>query len=234
MSSTRDISFAAMSIFLAGFSVSAQAEWNFQITPYLWASNLDGTTTVAGRDIDFDASFSDLVSSLDAGGAIRFDAQADTWGLFLDGMVVKLKDDEQTAVGTLGFTVKQEIIEGGISYRLTEQLNAYAGARYQKIDQDVTLPVIGDRNISDSWADGIIGLHWLPVNTDKWTLWLRGDIGAGDSDSIWLAGVGGGYKFNKTWSLLAAYRYLSTDFESDDLKWDVDQYGLGIGLGISW
>lgn len=234
MISKRHISFVALGFFLAGLSAGAQAAWNYQLTPYLWASNLDGTTAIAGRDVDFEADFSDLVSSLDAGGAIRFDAQADTWGLFLDGVFVSLKDDNQTAIGTAGFTVKQKIIDAAVTYRLTEQLNVYAGGRYQKVDNNVTLPVIGNRNISDSWADGIIGLHWLPVDTDKWSLWLRGDIGAGDSDSLWLAGIGGGYKFNKTWSVVAAYRYLSTDFESDDLKWDVDQYGLGIGLGISW
>ena len=225
-------------LFFSGFismlTVSANAEMKYQLSPYLWGSNLEGTTSVAGRDVDFDASFSDLVSSLDAGLAMRFDAQGDTWGLYIDGNFVRLKNDNQTALGAIALTVKQEIIDAAVTYRLTEQLNVYAGGRYQKIDQDLTLPVIGDRRINESWADGIIGLHWTPVDTDKWTFWMRGDIGAGDSDSLWLAGVGGGYRFNDTWSLLAAYRYMSTDFESDDFKWDVDQNGLGIGLGISW
>lgn len=219
---------------ISTLSVSAHAEVKYQLSPYLWGSNLEGTTAVAGRDVDFDASFSDLVSSLDAGFAMRFDAQADTWGFYIDGNFVKLKNDNQTALGAIAFTVKQEIIDAAVIYRLTEQLNVYAGGRYQKIDQDITLPGIGDRRINESWADGIIGLHWTPVDSDKWTFWMRGDIGAGDSDSLWLAAIGGGYRFNDTWSLLAAYRYLSTDFESDSFKWDVDQSGLGIGLGIRW
>ena len=223
-----------ISIFMSLLSFSAQAAWEYRLAPYLWAANLDGTTSIAERNVDFDASFSDLVSSLDAGGAIRFEAQAETWGLFADGTFVSLKEDMQSAIGALGFTVKQKIIEAGITYRLTDELNVYGGGRYQKIDQNVTLPVIGDRNIGDSWADGIVGLQWVPLNTDRWAFWLRGDIGAGDSDNTWLAAVGGGYHFNKTWSILAAYRYLSTDFESDKFKWDVDQSGLGIGLGIRW
>lgn len=224
--------FAALA--LSATSFSAQAEWNYLLAPYLWASNLNGTTSVAGQDIDFDASFSDLVSSLDAGFALRFEAEADTWGYFIDGNFVKLKDDQQTAVGALGFTVNQKVVEAGVTYRLSEQLRVYGGGRYQKVDTDVTLPVIGERSIGDSWADGIIGLLWHPVNTEKWSLRARTDIGAGDSDSVWQFGIGGGYHFNNTVSLLLAYRYLDTDFESDQFKWDVAQSGFGIGLGFRW
>lgn len=230
----KTIPFTLTGVLLASISLTAQAEWNFRLAPYLWASNLDGTTSIAGHDIDFDASFDDLVSSLDTGGALRFEAETETWGLFADGFIVKLKEDQQTAVGTLGFNVKQEIIEGGVTYRFSEQLKIYGGARYQKVDTDVTLPVIGDRGIGDSWADAIIGLQWEPVNTDKWALAARADIGAGDSDSVWLIGVGGGYHFNDTVSLLLAYRYLDTDYESDQFKWDVSQSGFGIGLGFRW
>lgn len=231
---SKTISCTLIGVLLASISLTSQAEWNFRLAPYLWAANLDGTTTIAGRDIDFDASFDDLVSSLEAGGALRFEAETETWGLFADGFIVKLKEDQQTAVGTLDFSVKQEIMEGGVTYRVSEQLKIYGGARYQKVDTDVTLPAIGDRGAGDSWADGIIGLQWEPVKTDKWALAAHADIGAGDSDSVWRFGVGGGYHFNDTVSLLLAYRYLDTDYESDQFKWDVSQNGFGIGLGFRW
>lgn len=81
---SRNLSFVALAIFLAGASASAQAEWKYQVTPYLWASSLDGTTAVAGQEIDFTADFSDLVSNLDAGFAANFTAQSETWGYFID------------------------------------------------------------------------------------------------------------------------------------------------------
>ena len=172
-------------------------------------------------------------SNLDAGFAANFTAQSETWGYFIDGNFVKLSADELGLKSGLDVEVDQKIVEAGISYRLSEQFNLIGGGRYQKVDEDINSP-IGSLNDGDSWIDGFIGAVWQPVDTDKWTLRLRGDIGAGDSDSVWQAGIGGGYRFNKTWSILLAYRYLSTDFESEKFKWDVDQSGLGIGLGISW
>ncbi|MFW2440783.1 MAG: outer membrane beta-barrel protein [Arenicellales bacterium] len=234
MTSTRNFTFALLGFSLASFSASSQAEWKYQLTPYLWASSLEGTTAVAGQEVDFSADFSDLVSNLDAGIAANFNAQSETWGYFIDGNFVKLSADELGLKSGIDVAVDQKIVEAGISYRLSDQFNLIAGGRYQKVDEDITVPIIGTLNGGDSWIDGFIGGVWQPVNTDKWTLRLRGDIGAGDSDSVWQAGIGGGYRFNKTWSILLAYRYLSTDFESEKFKWDVDQSGLGIGLGISW
>jgi len=219
---------------LASFSATSQAEWKYQITPYLWAASLDGTTAVAGNDVDFKADFGDLISFVDAGVAARFEAKSERWGYFVDGFFIKLSADTDQQRGAIKVTNDQKIVEAGLSYALSQKLDLIVGGRYQKIDQDLVLPVIRDLNGGDSWIDGFIGAVWQPVNTDKWTLKLRGDIGAGDSDSVWQAGVGGGYHFNKTWSILAAYRYLSTDFESDQFKWDVDQSGFGLGLGISW
>ena len=66
MTPTRNITFALLGLSLASFSANSQAEWKYQITPYLWASSLDGTTAVAGQEVDFSADFSDLVSNLDA------------------------------------------------------------------------------------------------------------------------------------------------------------------------
>ena len=233
MTSTRKITFALLGISLASFSANSHAAWNYQLTPYLWASNMDGTTAVAGQEVDFTAEFSDLVSHLDAGFAANFTAKSDAWGYFIDGTFVKLKTDELGVKGGIDVALDQKIVEAGLSYRLSEQFDLIAGGRYQKIDEDLNSP-IGSLNGGDSWIDGFIGAVWQPVDTDKWTLKLRGDIGAGDSDSVWQAVIGGGYRFNKTWSILAAYRYLSTDFESEKFKWDVDQSGLGLGLGISW
>lgn len=234
MTSTRNIRFALLGISLATFSANTHAEWNYQLTPYLWGASLEGTTAVAGTEVDFSADFSDLVSHLDAGFAANFTAKSDTWGYFIDGNFVKLSADELGLLGGIGVEVDQKIVEAGVSYRLSDQFDIIGGGRYQKVDEDLTLPIVGTLNGGDSWIDGFIGAVWQPVNTDKWTLKLRGDIGAGDSDSVWQAGIGGGYRFNKTWSVLLAYRYLSTDFESDKLKWDVDQSGLGLGVGISW
>ena len=40
-------------------------EWQFSITPYLWAVGLNGDMTVKGVDSDVDESFGDILSNLD-------------------------------------------------------------------------------------------------------------------------------------------------------------------------
>jgi hypothetical protein len=65
-------------------------------------------------------------------------------------------------------------------------------------------------------------------------LWLRGDIGAGGSDLVWLAAIGGGYRFNDRVALLLGYRHLDTDFEEDGFTWDVALAGVGVGVEFTW
>ena len=115
MSTTRIITNAATAILLAAISTGAQAEWTYQITPYLWASSLDGTTAVAGQEIDFSADFGDLVSNIDAGFAANFTAQSEIWGYFIDGNFVKLKGDELGVKGGVDVAVDQKIVEAGLS-----------------------------------------------------------------------------------------------------------------------
>jgi hypothetical protein len=35
--------------------------WSFSVTPYLWATSLNGSTTVRGRTVDVDAGFFDIL-----------------------------------------------------------------------------------------------------------------------------------------------------------------------------
>ncbi len=234
MPSKKHISLAASAVILSAVSINSHAEWNYQLTPYLWGAGLDGSTALAGQEVDFKADFGDLISFVDAGVAARFEAKSDRWGYFIDGFFIKLSADSDRLAGAAKVTNDQKLVEAGLSYALSEQFDLIIGGRYQKIDQDLSLPVVPELNGGDSWLDGFVGAVWQPVKTDKWSFRLRGDIGAGDSDGVWQVAAGGGYHFNKTWSLLVNYRYLSTDFESDKFKWDVDQSGLGVGLGISW
>ena len=53
----------------AASPVGAAADWDYAVTPYLWASGLDGTQGIAGRTVELDAGFGDLVEFLDIGFA---------------------------------------------------------------------------------------------------------------------------------------------------------------------
>ena len=220
---------------IALFAAPASAEkWEFHLAPYLWAAGLNGNVQAGPLDADIDAGFSDLVSLLDIGGMLHFEASNPRWGLFADAMYIKLSDSENLPVGTVSGETKTGIYEGGFSYRFGPGVEGLVGVRHQDYRFGFTVPGLPRFNRSQSWTDGFVGVRWIPVQSDKWTAWLRGDIGAGDSDLVWLAAVGAAYRINKTWSVGGGYRYLDTDLEKNNFKWDVALSGLFLGVDIAW
>lgn len=209
-------------------------QWRNTLYVYLWAIGMKGTAAIRGNQVEIDESFSDLADNLAAAFSARFESHKGSWGYFLDGMYTKLDPSETTPVGTVGADIKSLIFEGGGVYHFNPTVQGLFGARYQDMSVDLNLP-IGTISGDQNWTDGFIGVRLVPVNTGKWRVWLRGDVGVvGDSDTTWNAAVGAGYNFNPRWSLVGAYRVLSTDIEQDGFKWDVDYSGLGLALGYTF
>ena len=209
--------------------------WRSSLYFYLWATSLDGKIGIGGNEVDVDQSFSDLVGDLDGAFSARFESHKGKWGYFLDGMYVKLDPSESTPVGTVNLDVKTLTLEAGGVYHFSPVLQGLFGARYQDLDLDISLPGGRAPSAGMDWVDGFLGLRLVPVNTEKWRVWLRGDVGVvGDSDTTWNAVIGAGYNFNPRWSLLAAYRILSDDIEQNGVRFDVDYSGLGIAVGYTF
>lgn len=218
---------------LCSAPASAQ-DWSYSLTPYIWATGLDGEQGFAGRTVEVDAGFGDLVEFLDFGFAAHIEGQTDRWGWFGDVFYSKLSDEKNLPAATLDGETTQTIMEAGLTYRLTPTLEGLAGLRYQESDLELTLAGVGSIDGDESWVDGFVGARWTPVQGNQWRLWLRGDVGAGESDFVWHAAAGVGYSFNERYALIAGYRHLDTDYESDGFTWDIAQSGLGLGLEIAW
>jgi len=226
---------AAGALLLPGAAVAQTTDaWRFDLVPYVWGAGLEGTESIGAVTVELDASAGDLIEFLDAGGSLRFEARSNPWGWFVEGTYFKLEDEQTIPTGTIAIVVKQTIAEAGLIHRIKESLEAYLGVRYQRVDTRIGFPLLGTSEGDPDWMDGIIGLRWLPVRSDVGAVWLRGDIGTGGSNLVWLAEVGGAYRFNKTLSAVATYRYMDTDYEATGFTWDMVQSGFGIGIGISW
>ncbi len=209
-------------------------EWNYSLTPYLWATAIDGTQGVGGQTVELDASFGDLLEILDIGLAAHFEANSQQWGWFGDVFYAELSDKKNRPVGTLGGEIKQTVAELGATYRLNDTLEGLVGLRYQESDTRLRILNVGTRRAEEKWTDGFAGLRWTPIDNGKWQFRLRGDIGAGDSDLVWLGYLGLGYQFNDKVALQAGYRYLDTDYEDGGFTWDIAQSGLGLGISFYW
>lgn len=93
--------FAAVlaAIVVAGSGVSAQAataaagagDWQFEVTPYIWALGLDGNISVNNKDADFDRSFSDLADDLSWGASVLAVAQYQKYVGFVQADYFKLE-----------------------------------------------------------------------------------------------------------------------------------------------
>ena len=212
----------------------ATDKWRSTILLYLWGTSLNGTAAVRGNEVEIDESFSDLVDNLAGAFSARFESHKGKWGYFLDGMYVSLDPSTTTPAGTINTDVKQFTFEAGGVYHFNPYVQGLFGIRYQEVEVDINLPMIGTRGGSADWTDGFIGLRLVPVQTDKWRVWLRGDVGGGDSDSTWNAVIGAGYRFNPRWSALLAYRILSNDYSEGGFKWDVDHEGFGLAVGYTF
>ncbi len=223
-------------LLLFGFTSPATADsgWRFSLTPYLWATGMEGTQTIRGRELEMNASFDEILEVLDYGIAGRFEARTDGWGMFADLFHAKLSDEANLPSTAVSGEVRQTIIEAGVSYPFSDDLEVYVGARNQDADVSLQLTGTGKANADQSWTDGMVGFLWTPTISGNWMAWLRADVGAGDSDSVWLAATGVGYRFSENISVQLGYRYLDTDYSDDGFGWDIAQSGLGLGVGIHW
>jgi opacity protein-like surface antigen len=211
-------------------------QWKSQLSGYLWALSMDGTAEVLGNEIDLDLSFGDLLDDLDFALSLRFESHKGNMGYFLDGMAIRLKPE---TTGPMGGTISQEVNSfigevGGI-YHFNPKVEGIYGVRYQAMDVEVDLPAPAGTVEGDvDWTDIFVGLRYVPVRTDKWLVWLRGDVGGGDSDSTWNGVIGASYHINKRWSLGGGYRILTNDYQEDDFSWNVDYQGVSFILGYTF
>lgn len=201
---------------------------------FVWASGIDGRVGVNDRTADVDSTFHDLIDFVDVGGSVRYRSTSDAFGWYLEGTYLRLSGDLAAGQGSGEAEATRRFGEIGASYAFAPKLSGYVGARTQRLDSELRTADGGIVSGDTSWTDGFVGLRWEPMQTQTWSAWVRGDIGGGGSDSVWLAEVGGGYHFGSRWTGYLAYRVLDTDFSGDDLVYDVRESGIAFGFGLSF
>jgi len=209
----------------------AQDKWDYELTPYLWASGLNGRQEIGGIGADVDASFSDLLEVLNLGLFLRFSAHHEPVSWYAEASYVDLEQDGLGPRGNTQIRVTQTLGEAGLSYWFNESFSVYGGIRYEGLDTRLRA---GSVDVSDhpNWVDGLAGAQWTPLHSDRWRWWLRGDVGGGGSKLAWLAETGVGYSWSDSYAGYLTYRILDTDYEKDDFIYDMQQAGFLLGFGF--
>lgn len=222
--------------------------WNFEISPYAWASALEGDLRIRNTTATVDASFKDLFKKLDFVAAVRLEATKKRWGIQVDENYMNLGESGRGPLGqptdvqpTLNF------LEGSVSYAPLIRKNKddaslppvltvefLAGARYTHFGlglQRGTDPAVeGSRNL----LDGFVGNRIKARPHPKFTLIGKYTLGGGGSHFFWTFTGLGDFKFHKRISLWGGYQLYDIDADkpSNTLGFNGQLKGLIFGLSL--
>jgi opacity protein-like surface antigen len=217
-------------------------KWEFSIGPYAWLSGLDGSVGIGPAVADIDLSFSDIFDHLNYAIFLSLEARKGRWGVQVDTFYVSLSADGSTPgpnYGDANLDVDEFRIAPMLTYRVLEgstNVDLLAGAQYFRMDTDLKLdaglsPSVKGSDTED-WIDPMIGLRIEHQITEKWVALARADIGGFGvgSDFSWQAFGAIGYRWHPNAAILAGYRYLDIDYDSNGFTFDAATAGIMIGL----
>lgn len=229
----RKVVFVIIAVFAAA-PASAQ-QWDWKLTPYLWAAGLDGSASVGPVTVDTSVSFSDVVDILRGGGLVRLEAQKDRHGFYGDLVYLRLKEEEarDTIGGTLELKLDAIIVEGAYYYRVNETYALELGARYWDFETTLRPAILPSVIRSSDFVDAYVGFRSEFDLNQNWDLLFRGNVGGGGSD--FTAGLQIDFRrsFASGNTLDIGFRALDLDYESGAgpaaVGLDLSMQGLAIG-----
>lgn len=224
------------------------SEANWTITAYLWTMGIDGTLGIGPIEADLDLSFSDLVSSLNIGGAVAFRRD---WGrnvFVADLNYYSLSPDDVTT--PLGGTISTDLDMPLFAFYYGRKMAINSGhigwlvgARYAEMDTTLTwkpnvpVPVKRVKNASPDFTDFLVGGFFEKPLGEKWSMNLQGDLGVGGSDHSWNAQMFFQRKLQSGNAVVMGVRVMDIDFSDklpNDELFEFDARLAGLTLGFSW
>jgi len=223
----------------------AQAQLEYSLTPYLWATGLDGSIGIGDVAGDLDWSFSDITDNMESAGLLHFEAQGPVFGLIAEGTFLGVGQDLEAIPGAKA-DVDNLVFELLSTWEWTPSIQLMFGARYMELDTELELPGIapnqGPRKVgaSQQWVDPVVGIRYGGQLNRRgtWHSSFRADFagfGLGDgSELTWNVRVNFGYDFNDTIALWGGYHWMDMDYDNQGFVYDVLQQGPEIGLMFKW
>ena len=217
-------------------AAAAPDRWTVELTPYLWAAGLDGTTAAdgAGSEIDTDYKFFSL-DNLDFALGTAVEAHKGRWGMLGDAMYVEFSDAFDRAPNS-EVEVSGGVFDmvGSMAAANGRPLELLFGLRYVALKATVDIAPVPRATARESWLDPLVGLRYTHTFNERWSVALRGDIGGFGVASDLATNVSAmfGWHINDKLTLRAGYRMLQMDFDGDDLVLDATLQGYV--FGASW
>jgi opacity protein-like surface antigen len=240
---------AVMLAVAASAAVPAQEipseNWQYEAGPTLWATSLSGYLRPSPRApvAHFNSDFSDM--RLNA-AVFSFEAGKGRWGVLAELYGIdQSQASDPLQHGQDGKSVpdgSHSLVQLAGLYRLSfdpaTHFDLLAGIRYSSLDMDVTQPQelapfsCAKCSHNEHWTDVIAGFRVQHKLADHWWLDAYGDYGSGDSKSTWQARLGATYQIDDGISAKFGYRILSTDYETNQLLYNLKTSGLYAGISM--
>jgi hypothetical protein len=219
--------------------------WQFEFTPYLWASSLHGDlgVTQAIQPVHVELSAWDLISHLKFGLMGRLDARNDHWVGFSDLVYADTKFSSHITIRDSRFisgSVRSKVLLSTnlVGYRVIDEpktsVDLLAGVRFDYLDTGITLQ--GPRrsfsgDVSKFWADPLLGARLKYQLARKWDARVWGDFGGFGAGSKFTGEVEGDleYRFHRRWTANVGWRYLYTDYDNNGFVFNTSMSGPVIG-----
>ena len=227
----------------AGLPASAEDNWSFDITPYLWVAGADTETSLAAQPPGTPSSAAQFDTKISAGFMMAARVHYKSVGLLVDFDWLRLETDASSPGPAFSNgNLESDFIHStmALTYKLPLEgrfhAELLAGARLWNISEEITfgsgtLPgfkVSGDK----TWVDAIAGAALRYDLSERWSLILIGNAG-GAGPSFGYDVVGGvGYQFTHWCSATLGYRYNHEDYSQDGFKLDANFSGFILGVGF--
>lgn len=217
------------------------AESGFTITPYLWAVGIDGDIQAHGEDTNVSMDFQDVVDNLDMAGSALLEANVGNWVSYamVDYLSLDTGDVQTRFPGRdADLELDSTLLTAATGYRIhmseRSTIDVQVGIRYAKMDTQVSIEGVGQRNADNTIYDGILALRPRLALSENWTFSPTLSIGAGDSDLTWELSPQFVYDCACGWDVRVGYRNLNYDFEKGSDSLDLTIKGPVIGVGFSF
>lgn len=202
--------------------------WQFGLTVPLWAPQVDGNVTLAGRQQNVNVSYNTLKDHLDAVFAVAVGARYGKYDFFGDVGYMKFSVSQSYADGYIKSWAGLKFLysDAGMGYQLIKTASGHpfylegtAGVRYWYASLPATFTVDQGPTLaySKTWnlVDPVFGLRGSQYFTPKLHLDFKGDGGgfniSHSTDWTWSAMGALSYDFCKYFTLSAGYQALALD-----------------------
>ena len=241
---SRTLASAIAATLIAGTAVTtaqaADAEWNVEVMPYLWAAGVKGDLNVGGQNIEVDSSFSDLLDMMEIGGGLLMRAERSQWVLWtqVDYMAMNTDTlenppengrlDANTTMFTGGFGRN---FGGSDSKRSVDVL---LGARYLKLDTKLRFDTLGTFTGDRSFTDPVIIVRPSFRISERWRFNPTFSYGnGGDSDSTYELQPQLQFQMTERAALRFGYRKLHYEISNSTTGNGFDGAFEGMLVGVS-